>query len=291
MPDNVDNDKNDNVDDEFPKENDTSDDEFPKENDTSEDVDDKSVKENDTNEDVDGLVHNRSIPFNICDPRTWDNLDIKDRDLLVVNGPTRDLSLERDPKDNLSRCFFASHYTLYLSNGQKRDRPWLVYSNDLDRIFCFCSKNCLAFHGTNERPLEDSNGNFLGLIEMIVKWDPIMKEHMQRIESNEIQYHYLSHKVQNELVASLAFKIKRTIIKKIKEAKYFSVTFDCTPDESHQEQMFLILRCADLSGNPIKIHEYFVEFLKVDNTIGQGLFVELQNTLITFNLDINDVRG
>ncbi|XP_022857305.1 zinc finger MYM-type protein 1-like [Olea europaea var. sylvestris] len=238
-------------------------------NDTSEDVDDKYVKENDTHEDVDGLIHNRSIPFNIYDPRTWDNLDIKYRDLLVANGPTRDLSLEKGPKDNLSRCFSASHYTRYLSSA----------------------KNCLAFRGTNERPLEDSNGNFLGLIEMITKWDPIMKEHMRRIESNEIQYHYLSHKIQNELVVSLASKIKSTIIKKIKEAKYFSVILDCTPDTSHQEQMSLILRCEDLSRNPIKIHEYFVEFLKVDNTTGQGLFEELQNTLITLNLDINDVRG
>ncbi|XP_022847629.1 uncharacterized protein LOC111370165 [Olea europaea var. sylvestris] len=294
MPDNVDNDKNDNIDDEFPKENDTR-----------EDVDDKSVKENDTNEDVDGLIHNRSIPFNIYDPRTWDNLDIKYRDLLVVNGPPRDLSLEQGPKDNLSRCFSASHYTRYLSNGlndwvhlgvrlkehemssvhinnmatwidlrarlnkdetidieiqkqiRKEKQHWKEVLQRIIYVVQYLAKKCLAFRGTNERPLEDSNGNFLGLIEMIAKWDPIMKEHMRRIESNEIQYHYLSHKIQNELVASFASKIKSTIIKKIKEAKYFSVILDRTPDASHQEQMSLILRCAlNLGINDVKGQGY-----------------------------------
>ncbi|XP_022893962.1 zinc finger MYM-type protein 5-like [Olea europaea var. sylvestris] len=129
IPDNVDDDKNDN-----------DDDEFPKENVTIEEVDDKSVKENGTNEDVDGLIHNKSIPFNIYDPSTWNNLDIKYRDLPVINSPTRDPTLEKGAKDNLSRCFSSSHYTCYLSNGEKCDRPRQVYSNDLDRVFCFCCK-------------------------------------------------------------------------------------------------------------------------------------------------------
>ena len=55
--------------------------------------------------------------------------------------------------------------------------------------------------------------------------------------------------------------------------------------------MTLILRCVDVSTSPIKIDEYFVEFLKVCDTTGQGLFEELQNILETLDLDINNVRG
>ena len=59
---------------------------------------------------------------------------------------------------------------------------------------------------------------------------------------------------------------------------------------SNQEQMTLILRCLDISTSPIKIEEYFLEFIKVDVTIGLGLFNELINVITKLQLNINDIR-
>ena len=341
----------------------------------------ENVNEND-NENENVLCNeqpNQSIlkNLNIYDPRIWANLDTNSRDLLVKNDPIRDILVQKGPKDKLGRCFSSTFYTRHLSNGEKHDREWLVYSKDIDKVFCFCcklfkngfqksqlvnegfndwihlssrlkehetsnehitnmstwldlrirlkknetidkyiqeqinkekehwkkvlqriisvvkylAKHNLAFRGTNERIYQNNNGNFLGLIEMIAEWDSVMKEHVRRIDHDEIHYHYLGHNIQNELINMLASKIKSAIIQKIKKAKYFSVILDCTPDASHQEQMTLILRCVDVFTNPIKIEEFFIEFLKVNDTSGQGLFEELQDVLKTLNLDIDDVRG
>ncbi|CAN6678524.1 unnamed protein product [Malus baccata var. baccata] len=314
--------------------------------------------------------------LNIYDPRIWDGLNAEMRALLVEKGPIRETNLTY-PKDKLSRKFSSHYYDQKLPTGEIYDRKWLVYSKELDKIFCFCCKlfktitskselvkdgisdwrhlgvkldkhekskehltnsrtwvelksrltknqtidkefqmrikketnhwkqvmlriidvvKCLAirniaFRGINERPYEDSNGNFLGLLEMIAEFDPIMQEHFRLIENKEIHHHYLSHKIQNELIATLASKVKTAIIKKVKEAKFFSVILDCTPDASHVEQMTLILRCVDLSSSSIHIREYFMKFLSMENTSGQGLFNELQDVLKSLDLDIDNVRG
>ena len=152
-------------------------------------------------------------------------------------------------------------------------------------------KNNLAFRGKKEKIYQENNLNFLSIIEMIAEFDPVMQEHVQCIQHGTIHNHYLGHNIQNEVIQLLAIEIKSKIIKKIKEAKYFSIILDCTPNVSHQEQITPILRCVDISISTIKIDEHFVEFLKVDNTFGNGLFNEIINAIKNIELDINDVHG
>lgn len=168
---------------------------------------------------------------------------------------------------------------------------WRAVLERLLAIVHFLASRNLAFRGSSDRLSDSHNGNFLGLVELFAKFEPVLKEHVRRIKSAEIADHYLGKSMQNEFIQIISNEVLQTIVRKIKRAQYFSVILDCTPDISHQEQMTLVLRCVDINEKLVNVVEHFVGFIVVDESTGVELTEVFLAELRKLGLLISDCRG
>ena len=97
-----------------------------------------------------------SFRSDIFDPRNWDSLNSKQIDILAQKGPKTDKSV-KGPKDRYHKRFTSVFYTRIRSNGEYCDRDWLVYSEQLDRVFCFGCKLFTKGHQKGQLANEGCN--------------------------------------------------------------------------------------------------------------------------------------
>lgn len=219
----------------------------------------------------------------------WTHLGVKLQQHEVSQEHIKSMTSWLEAAQRLSRGNAVDKFLL--EQIKKEKVHWRSVLTRILAVVQHLAQNNSAFRGKTEKLYESSNGNFLGLIEMLAKFDPIIQEHVRRIKDGEIHDHYLGHRIQNEFIELMATEVKQKIIQKAKLAKYFSVILDCTPDVSHQEQMSLILRFVDVSDSELKVMEHFLEFLPVEDTTGKGLSDILIATLKKLGLNIDDCRG
>ncbi|XP_071695377.1 uncharacterized protein [Rutidosis leptorrhynchoides] len=255
-----------------------------------------------TNKNEEDVIHN---VVDISDPRRWEELNYDEIKLLIEKGPKRDNNIVSGPYTNerrkgqprggldgegytdwghASKNLRKHEITPLNETIDKVEYEQLVKERDywmqvflrIIAVVKFLAKYSLAFRGSKEKLYQKGNGNFLGLSEMLEEFDPIIKEHVRRITNDEVHVHYLGHKIQNELILMLGDEIKKQIIKEVKEAKYYSIILDCTPDLSNQEQMSMIVRYVKCTSNSVIVEESFLGFLN-DMTMVKAIKTQLVN--------------
>ena len=111
----------------------------------------------------------------------------------------------------------------------------------------FLGERGLAFRRSSLKIGDVHNDNFLGLLELLAHYDPLLKEHVTKVQvaqqkGERLQGYYLSPESQDELISICSVNVRKYILDERESAKYYSVMVDATPDASHIEQTTFILR-------------------------------------------------
>jgi len=153
----------------------------------------------------------------------------------------------------------------------------------------YSANNNLRLKGHSDVPGSPSAGHFLNLLNLISKYDPILKEHIESHKKGSINY--FSHQIQDEFIALLSKRVRNEIIHQIKSAKYNTIMFDCTPDVSRTEKMSQVIRYVRVTDGKVFVEESFLGFIDSHQKTANGLTIEILHQISLDGLDIENCRS
>ena len=126
----------------------------------------------------------------------------------------------------------------------------------------------LPFRGHREslsNPYQNT-GNFLELLKFLSPYDSTIKEHLQKVTTEQQQLAakcsekpgpigpgsrltFLSNDSQNKLISVIGSETSAEIIRRIKNCRAWSLIADTTPDVTHKEQLSICVRIVDEFGD------------------------------------------
>ena len=178
-------------------------------------------------------------------------------------------------------------------------KKWRNILHRIVDIIIFLAKQNLAFRGHREDLNSLNRGNFLELVELLTKYDSVLREHLENIAkaksegsiNSKMHVTYLSPTTQNEFINVLGDHVRTQLLKEIKEAKYYGMMFDSTPDLARIDQMSEIIRYVSINGDKVEVKEVFIRFFELKGKKADAISEEIQKSLKADGLDINLCRS
>lgn len=179
----------------------------------------------------------------------------------------------------------------------RREISWWrqVLMRVVDVTLTLASSN-MPFRGHDESINSNNPGIFLSIITLLSKYDPVLQNLLENKKKNSVTY--LSPTIQNEIINILGNAVKKSVLKKIKSAPFFSIIVDTTQDISKIDQLSIIVRYVVIDSDseynrPSKIvmYESFLGFFPVINQTGTSLSTSILDLLSDNELPIEKLRG
>ena len=182
-----------------------------------------------------------------------------------------------------------------ISLMESKKKKWRDYLYRLLDITLYLAKQNLPFRGHREHDSTSNKGNFLEMVEMLSKYDPVLKEHLMDIKWGTINLKgsvsYLGKDTQNDFITLMANRVKEKLIIEIKTAKYFGIMFDSTPDISHIDQMSEVIRYVKIYDRKVEVKEVFLGFFPLQGAKAEKLTEDILVQVDSDGLDIMLCRG
>ena len=165
---------------------------------------------------------------------------------------------------------------------------WRAVLTRVIDVLVLLSARGLAIRGSDEKIGSVQNGNFLGIIELLSKYDTFLAAHLEKYgNKGSGSTSYLSHSICDELINIMANKVMEVIINEVQEAKYYSISVDSTPDITHTDQLSITIRYVLPSG-PV---ERFLTYVPISTHTGEGIADVVLEFLRKKSVDVDDIRG
>lgn len=89
----------------------------------------------------------------------------------------------------------------------------------------------------------------------------------------------------------MASKVTGKITSDIKNAKYYAMIFDTTPDLANRDQMSHVIRYVNIEDDKVEIRESFLGFFEIHDKTAEGLVTAITDRLLSCGLSLSDCRG
>ncbi|KAG8226744.1 hypothetical protein J437_LFUL004395 [Ladona fulva] len=130
------------------------------------------------------------------------------------------------------------------------------------------------------------------LVHLLGKYDPVLCEHLTKLKlQKKGSVSYLSPEIQNEFIHCWGNRDRTEILAEVKEAKYFTIMFDSTPDFAHKDQTSQILHYVKLDGTQVQVIESFIDFLETEGKNAEDMTKLILDKIESDGLDIQNCRG
>jgi len=153
------------------------------------------------------------------------------------------------------------------------------YLRSVAEVLLLCSRQEIALRGHRESVESQNRGNFLELLALVAKHDPIVQE---RISQGPRNATYTSPAIQNDILRTMAGMVQAEICAAVNKAGVFSILADESKDCSKKEQLAIVLRYVDDSAAQ---NERFLTYVEAKALNAEGLASDILETLNQHKLD------
>lgn len=165
-------------------------------------------------------------------------------------------------------------------------------------VILFLGERNLPLRGSSNQIGDMSNGLFLGTLELLSKYCPHLKEHLENVKSKQelgkiMKTHYLSWQTQNEFLKLCAEAVQKKVLDDVKNSRYYGLIVDGTPDVSHTEQLVFVLRYVSQNAETLKwgVKESFLELVDYETKRGIDIADAIKQVLTKNEIDLSNCRG